>query len=41
MFLDETIAQKAGLSDLAAKAHEMRMTECKHLKRTDARRLLG
>ena len=42
MFLAVAIAaNKAGLTEVFAKAREMRMSECKHLKRTDAGRLLG
>jgi len=37
MFLDEVIAaKKAGLTEVSAKVQELRMAECKPLKRTDA-----
>ena len=40
MFLDEVIAaKKAGLTEVSAKVQELRMAECKPLKRTDAARL--
>jgi len=38
MFLDEVIApKKAGLTKVSAKVQELRMAECKPLKRTDVR----
>jgi len=40
MFLDEVIAaKKAGLTEVSAKVQELRMAECKPLKRTYAVRL--
>ena len=40
-FLDEVIAaKKAGLTEISAKVQELRMAECKPLKRTDAVRLV-
>ena len=42
MFLDEVIAaKKAGLTEVSAKVQELRMAECKPLKRTDAVRLVA